>query len=349
MPAHSEFLLVAAALYLWESCLWLPLRGVVLRKRWSGGAWKVLPPGRLIALRDTGLVALLPVPPDRGLAPCAVPPLMVDPEGNFAVEVSADEVRTIGPVCWDELRPEAHHLVVKGHPVRVSSARGWAMLSRARRRGLPLDEAVRGMWRLALSPPRAAREWRRWRRVSRPLAWSGPLLMVGFFGGLPLAWVFAGAGEALGLAAGLWLVMAGVASRLWWLGGRVYRDARSTLRMDALLALVVPFHAMRACEIAAVHAMATTHPAALLRATGDEANPWLAGFFRRLQFPRPGKAGDVAIARALLPLLPDVPELVPPDREGDPGARQWCPRCHAVFRAEASRCASCAGLPLRSF
>ena len=56
MPAFVEFALVAIALYLWESTLWLPRRGTALRKRWFGKHWKALDPESLIATRELGLV-----------------------------------------------------------------------------------------------------------------------------------------------------------------------------------------------------------------------------------------------------------------------------------------------------
>ncbi len=349
MSVYTEFLLIAAALYLWESGLWLPLPGVGLR-RW-GAKWKALPHGQWMALRETGLVPMLPFPPDRGLAPCQTPPLMVDAAGNFGLAGNGEDFHMTGPLAREDMRPEPHHLVVRENDrVRISSPRCLAVLSRARRGGLEPAVAVRRMWRLALSPPRAAREWRRWRRVSARLAWLGPMLAAAFFAGLPLAYVFGGAGPTLMMVVWIWALMVLTAGQLWWLGKRVYPGARSALRMDALLSLIIPFHAMRALEIASVHAMATTHPAALLVAVGDLENPWLAGFLRRIRHPRPGKAGDAACRSALLPLVERIPTLeMPPDRTGDAGARSWCPRCHGVYRENVTECPDCGGLPLHRF
>jgi len=69
MSALAEFLCVAIALFVWESLLWLPLRGTALRKRWFGGTWKVLDPEALFATRELGVIPML-IPPDAGLAPC---------------------------------------------------------------------------------------------------------------------------------------------------------------------------------------------------------------------------------------------------------------------------------------
>ncbi|MCF7676342.1 MAG: hypothetical protein K9M97_13420, partial [Akkermansiaceae bacterium] len=68
MSPLVEFCLIALALYLWESTLWLPLRSVALRRHWFSRRWRVLLPDRWLALRETGLVPLLPLLPDGGLA-----------------------------------------------------------------------------------------------------------------------------------------------------------------------------------------------------------------------------------------------------------------------------------------
>jgi len=88
--------------------------------------------------------------------------------------------------------------------------------------------------------------------------------MLGFFAGLPLVYIYKGGVPTLIFRLWLWSLMAWTAGHLWWLGGKVYPGARSDLRMDALLAMLVPFHAIRATEIAAGHAMGTTHPARVL-------------------------------------------------------------------------------------
>jgi hypothetical protein len=354
MLAAAEFFLVALALYLWESGLWLPLRTVGLRRAWRGRTWKVLAPDRLIAVREVGLVPMLLVPPDTGLAPCQVPPLIVDAGGNLGI-ASGDAYEMSGKAGWEELQILPQHLGLGGAQARIASLRSVRMLSRARRRGDSPAAAVERMWLLALSPVRAAREWRRWQSVARPLAWLGSLLFGGFFGALPLAYFSAGMLGALAVAVALWLLMLATALYLWWLGRRVYPDARAALRADGWLALVLPMHAMRGLEIAAVHALATTHPAALLVAGGDCANPWLAGFLRRLRHPRPGHPGDAALSSSVAPLAARLfagraAALMldrAPSAGEDPEARRWCPRCHALFVAGVASCADCQQVELR--
>jgi hypothetical protein len=358
MPAFVEFLLVAVALFLWESTLWLPLRSMALRKRWIGGKWKVLDPAALIATRELGLIPMLPIPPDLGLAPCQVPPLMVDANGRMMVENVPGRVFYINSLSWNDLREEPHHLAIAGSRIRVSSPRCVGVLKRARQRGATLDAAIRLAWRLAMSPGRSGREWRRWKLVSGPLQWNGIILTIGFFVVLPAVFVFRGNLPALLFAGWLWGVMVWTGVHLWWLGKRVYPDARSALRMDALLAMLVPFHAMRAMEIAAVHAMGNTHPAGLLIGSGSLENRWLAHWIRRVLFPIPDSESDHGFSSAMRPLLEKAlsgsgksPEDydVEPDRSDDPDAARYCPRCHGMFLLQVERCPDCRSLELRSF
>ncbi len=358
MSAFTEFVCVAIALYLWESTLWLPLRGVALRRGWSGKRWKVLDPRGLFATRETGVVAMLPFPPDVGLAPCQVPPLMADDGGEFLLETAPGVYGRVAASEWSDLREESHQLVAGTRRVRISSPRCIEVLQRAKRRGATSHEAVRQAWRMALSPARAGREWRRWKLVSSQLRITGPVLAAGFFIGLPVVYVFMGTLEMLILAGWLWCVMAWTAAQLWWLGKRVYPGARSALRMDALLSLLVPFHAMRALEIASVHAMGTIHPVGLILSGRDFGNPLLARFIRGMLYPTPGQAEDAAFQAALKPLLGralshcgKMPEDFdqPPDRAGDREATRFCPRCHALYRAEVDSCSDCRGVIVTDF
>jgi hypothetical protein len=245
---------------------------------------------------------------------------------------------------------------VGNHETRLSSPRALDPLKRARRRGLSPAEAVRLSWRLALSPVRAAREWRRWRMVSGPLGWMCPALTMGFFAGLPVFYLHTDPFRTLCFAGWLWTVMLFIAGQLWWLGRRVYPGARPALRMDALLAAIVPFHAMRARELAAVHAMGATHPAALMLATGDTRNHWLATWLRTLAFPRPDQTSDTIASRALTDAvgralakhdLTISAFSTPPAATEDPNAVAYCPRCHGRYLPGVETCADCGGLPVR--
>ena len=356
MSAFVEFALVAVILFLWESTLWLPLRSYALRRRWRGGTWRVLDTGAWFAGRETGMIPLLPLPPDTGLAPCQVPPLLVGGEGSFLIDLGNGMLLPVAAPSWDDLHRDGHHLLVGGRRVRISSPRCMDLLRRARLRGATVEAAVRQSWRIALSPGRAGREWRRWRLVSGALRYYAPVLTIGFFVGLPMAYVYLGSMWTLVFALWLWSIMAMISAHLWWLSKRVYPDARGALRMDAMLSLIVPFHAMRALEIAAVHAMGLTHSAALVLSTRDFGNPWLAAFIRGLLHPRPGVAEDAVVSSAVLPSIERYLAKAgvalekfdaAPDTPRDEDARRYCPRCQASYHEAAAVCTNCRGLPLR--
>lgn len=271
------------------------------------------------------------------------------------MQTTAGKVVSLGPIRWDDLKEQDHQLVAADGKTRISSARCIGILRRAKLRGATPEAAIRQAMRLAISPVRAGREWKRWRLVSSPLRMLGPTLTLGFFAGLPLVHLKLGGLHTLMLAFWLWCLMLWVACHLWWLGKRVYPDARPALRTDALLSLLVPFHAMRAMEIASVHAMGTTHPAGLILSTGDFGNPWLGGYVRRILHPL---AADAGFHTALLPLLDDALAScgkttlefdAPPDRSGDPQAARFCPRCHGLYLAQVTTCPDCQGIGLIDF
>jgi hypothetical protein len=358
MSAFAEFILVAIALYLWESTLWLPLRATALRKRWLGNGWKALNPGNLVATREVGLVTMLPLLTDSGLAPCQGAPLLVDSKGVLSLSGATGEIKILGKIDWDEVKEEQLHLVVGDSRTRISSPRCVEGLRKAKVRGDALESAVRQAMRFSISPVRAGREWKRWRLVSGPLQMYGWILTIGVFGGLPWFYVKMGNLSTLMLAGWLWCVMAFTACHLWWLGKRVYPGARSALRTDAWLSLLVPFHAMRAMEIASVHAMGTTHPAGLILSSGDFENPWLGRFIRKILHPRPGADGDELMSSVLRPLLDSALQRLGrsigdfetvPDRSSDQEANTYCPRCHGLFLAGVKSCPDCRDIAVRPF
>ena len=358
MSAFTEFLLVAFIIYLWESGLWLPMRSVLLRRKWWGGKWNIVHPGHWWSTRHLGLVAMFPVIPDGRLAPCQAPPLRVDENGKLLLDISESESVPCEAADWSALHEEATTLAVEGTKVRISSPRALDMLRRGKNAGLSPAAATGRMWRHSLSPSMARREWRRWRMVSRPIQPVCFILTVGFFAGLPTSYLYGGVYSALITLAALWLSMGMIAGHLWWLGSRVYPSVKPAFRSDALLSLFVPFHAMRAMEIASVHAMAGTHPAALLIGTGDLENPWLARFVREVSHPRPEAAHDEARCSAIRPYLisalartgrtPADYETIP-SREEDPEATTYCPRCHGLFSGGATHCTDCRGIRLKPF
>ncbi|RYD20162.1 MAG: hypothetical protein EOP88_16145 [Verrucomicrobiaceae bacterium] len=358
MSAFTEFVLVAIALYLWESTLWLPLRGVVLRRRWRGKSWKILDPRSYMAGKDLGVVPMLPFPTDSRIAPCQAPPLVATADGGFLMEIASGPLVLIKSLEWNDLSEKDHYLTASGIRTRTTSPRQVDLLRRSKNRGFGVETAVTRAWRLALSPARAEREWRKWKMVAGPLSLYGPVLALGFFGGLPLAYIHLGIMPMLILLVWLWLLMVWTAAHLWWLGKRAYPAARGSLKMDALLSLFVPFHAMRAYEIASVHAMATTHPVGLILSTGDTENPWLGTFVRHILHPLPGSPENAAFARAVKPLLSAALATrgkqlsdydTVPDNTEDPETTGYCPRCQARYLPDVTVCSDCKDMPLSPF
>lgn len=358
MSAFAEFFLIAAIIYLWESLLWQPMRGVVLRRRIFGKKWHAVTPGQWFATRESGVVVMIPILPDYNLALCQPPPLRVDEHDRISIEVTGSEPLERDISGWDGILTEPHWLVIGRDKIRISSPRAVEGLWRAKRQGKSPAEAVRKLWQTSLSPTRATREWRRWKLVSTPIFPASLSLVVGFFFLLPFVYLKSGIIPALVVLLGLWLLMILIACRLWWIGGRVYPEVKSSFRTDALLSLLIPFHAMRAMEIASAHAMAATHPAALVIGTGDVENPWLGKFIRQLLHPRPGAPADAALASTLRPplakalsrfgrTLEDYEAI--PSTEGDPNAVSYCPRCQSLFGPGATTCTDCREVPLKGF
>src|SRR5215207_9786010 len=108
---------------------------------------------------------MLPWPPELGLAPCQAPPLLVTDAGEFLVETSDGRLVAIKSLTWNDLKVEEHDLFASGIRTRLSSPRCVGLLKRAKERGLTPEAAIRQAWKLALSPVRAGREWRRWQLV----------------------------------------------------------------------------------------------------------------------------------------------------------------------------------------
>lgn len=299
---------------------------------------------------------MLPVVPDTGLAPCQAVPLIVTSGDAFLSPKSHGTFESFDRLDWDDLRPDGNHLHVGNRRLRISSPRVFALLRRFKELGVPLESAVEKAWAESLSPSRARFEWRRWKLVSQPLSVYGPTLTAGFWIGLPLVYRNLGTVPTLALAAGLWGIMVITAAHLWWLARRVYPDARSALRMDALLAMLIPFHAMRAMEIASVHAMGSTHPVGLILATGDLENPWLHRFVRDLLYPSTPEERRRASA-LLKPIGGILAKLgkscedfdrAPYPSTGCDGS-EYCPRCQAIYCAGSKVCHDCGGVQLCAF
>lgn len=359
MSAFTEFVLIAALLYLWESTLWLPLRGIALRRKWFGKGWKVHDPASLITGRELGMIPMLPLLPDSGLAPCQAPPLIACEDGQFLIETTSGGLTSIKSLEWNELEEKDHLFLANGLKTRMTSARMVENLRHAKQQDTTRPHVVvRKIWRFAISPVRAGREWRRWRKVSAPLRYYGPVLTLGMFVGLPLAYLYLGNLQILVVVAWLWMLMVLIAGHMWWLAGRVYPGAKAALRMDAVLCLFVPFHAMRALEIASVHAFGTMHPLGLLLWSEDWDNAWLGRFVRRVIHPLPNSKEELLFANAVKhPLTAALARCGkspgdfdhPPSRERDRDSTRYCPRCHALYLAHVTCCPDCRELKLMEF
>ncbi len=358
MPVIFEFLLVAGLIYLWESALWLPKQGVALRRKFFSGKWSAISATRLLATRDLGVVPMLPFPPDVGLAPAAWLPLIADPQGKIFMATPEGTFRETTFVSWDDIRYSEHHLRIGSSSIRCQSPRAIELLQNQKKRGFSPEIAIQRSWILSLSPSRAKLEMKRWKISSFPLRFYCPALTVGFFIGLPVAYLYLGPMAALWIGAWLWILMFSISRNLFRLAKHLYPSARAELRMDALLSLLIPFHAMRAMELASVHAYACTHPAAILLASGQISHPWLHKFIRETVTPRPSHLGDATFRDFATPLLEEILGkrnlsicrfLEAPVKSGDPEASSWCPRCHGLFLPGVSICYDCGGLPLRNF
>ena len=358
MAVIFEFLLVAGLIYLWESTLWLPKQGVGLRLGFFTGKWRVISATRLLATRELGVVLMLPLPPDTGLAPAAEFPLIANTEGKIFIATPDGIFREVVVNSWDDIRFSEHRLRIGEHSIRCQSPRAIELLQRGKKHGLPPAEAIRRSWRISLSPTRANREMKRWKISSFPLRFYCPALTLGFFAGLPLAYLYLGPLSALWIGAWLWILMFSISLQLFRLAKHHFPAARAELRMDAFLSLIIPFHAMRALELASVHAYACTHPAAILLASCQTDHAWFRKFIRETVKPRPPYPGDTALRDSVTPVLEDILAkqslgvssfLAPPDKSGDPEASSWCPRCHGLFMPGVSACKDCGGLPLKNF
>lgn len=358
MSVFLEFLLIAALIYLWESTLWLPKQGHALRRGWLGKTWRVIPATRLLSTRELGVVPMLPLPPDSGLTPCPGFPLAVDETGAIFIETADGNFRKTDTRSWEQIRYAAPHLIAGNLSVRCQSPAVMDSLRIAKSLGLDPQSAIRRCAALSLSPARAKRDMKRWRIVSAPLRFYGAALTLGFFGGIPAAYVFLGPASAMWLAAWLWCLMLTISLHLFWIAKHAYPTCRSEIRQDAVLSLIVPFHAMRALEIISVHVFARTHPAAILLACGAITHPWLQSFIRSLLFPRSNNPGDAAHSSTY---LPEIEKILAgknmkagdfdavPNHSDDPDASAYCPRCHGMFLKGRETCGDCGDMPLRPF
>ena len=355
MPAEYQFLVVAALLYAWELVLWIPVRGRGFRARRKG--WRSLDPRSLLVLRDRGAVISLPLFTDAGFHAAAPFPLIPGQDGRVWLDLGNDQWKTLGK--FDRTRCHRDHLdlVVSGLKLPLL-APGESDPFLADLKADSSDDgvaAIQRAWERSFSLPRARAALKKWRLFCGPFRWLCPMLTIAFFGVLPVLFFKVGGREA-GLF-GLWTlsVLLTIQILMVVVGGRVFPKAKGVFWGEALLSLLLPFHAMRATRHGLPHAFAGLHPVALLLAAGQTSHPYLDEFARRLRYPRPGNQGDAAWAELVRPLFhaacaragAPIPEEVAP--APDSGSAAWCPRCLALYNNTTVTCRDCSGLPLRGF
>lgn len=357
MSAFAEFCLVALALFVWESILWIPLRGVCVQMPISRKKLRILSPDRWFATKNSGMIFSSWWPGGADVAVCQSCPLLVDAQGRWLLQHNDGRYVAVEAPAWEDIQWQAPHMMVRGVRVMLTGARMMESLWRGKKAGLTPADAVMDVWRESLSMPRAAGEWKKWRLATASLRWLQPILFTGFVSGLVL-YFFDAEQFPLGLFLGwMWLMMVMIACQLRYLSRRLYRSSRGEFLLDAFLCCTVPFHAMRASEIAVRPVLGNIHPFAMV-ARYDTQNPWLVRQLRQIAHPRPGKLEDEILFAAMQPLLigvmiklqrtwSDFDEV--PTTPRDEGDDCFCPRCHSYYLAGVESCRDCGDYPLRSF
>lgn len=357
MSAFVELCLVALVLFVWESVLWIPLRGVCLQISHRHKAIHVKLPNRWFSTKNNGCVFHSWWPGSGSVLPVQTPPLLVDPQGRWLLQRDDDRDLSIAPPLWEEISWQHPYLRIGTERVKLTSGRCLDALWRGKKAGLSPADAVRSLWQESLSTTLAACEWKKWRTVAAPLRWLQPLLFLGLICGLALYCV---QGERFSLALFLtwiFLVMGMIAGHVWWLGRKIYPSCQSAVMMDAVLCLLVPFHSMRAAESVSLQAMGRTHPYAMLLRFAP-SHPWFVKQMRILTHPRPCIVEDEIRYAALKPLLHDLLTKKDwqwsdfdqaPHESRDSSEVSYCPRCHAHYLDGVSTCRDCRNYPLRRF
>ena len=355
MSAFSEFCLVALLLFVWESLLWIPLRGVCVSRAVDSGKLRILAPDRWFSTKSSGAVFTSLVPGSGTVMPCQSLPLLVDAQDRWLLQRDDGSHQLIAPPTWQDIHWQSPHLTVGGTKVKLTSARILAEFFRGKKNGHTPADSLRAAWRDSLSPARARAAWKRWRIATTSLRMMQPLLTIGFISGLVMYAVDGEKFPLLIFLAWMWLTMIMIASQVWFLGSKVYRQNRHEIFLDAILCALVPFHAMRAAENVSRHAFGHLHPLAF---AGQEAHelPWLVKSIRRILHPRPGRKEDEILLEAMRPHLDHLfPRLGlstddfmrQPARTADEDETHYCPRCHSLYLANASTCRDCGGMALR--
>jgi hypothetical protein len=355
MSAFSEFCLVALLLFAWESILWVPLRGVCLTRAVHSGKLRILAPDRWFSTKSSGAVFTSVVPGSGTVMPCQALPLLVDAQDRWLLQRDDGSHQVIAPPTWQDIHWQSPHLSVGGTKVKLTSARILAEFFRGKKKGLSPAESLRAAWRASTSPARARAAWRRWRIATASLRMMQPLLTVGFMSGLVMYGLDGEKFPLLIFLAWMWLTMIMIASQVWFLGDKVYRENRGEILLDAVLCAIVPFHAMRAAENVSRHAFGHLHPWAFIgQDTGSQ--PWLAKTIRLILHPRPGRKEDEILLDAIQPHLDFLFHrhgltaddfIRQPVTQAGEEETHYCPRCHGLYLATADTCRDCGGMTLR--
>src|SRR6478752_343735 len=146
MTAELEFFLVAVAIYLWECCLWVPLRGPLLRRAMFRHAWSAVDPSSLLVLRDRGLVIGFPMFADTGLAVCQSPPLVAGPDGALWLDDGNGKWQAAGKAKPGDIRIQSPRLHVGDASVPVISPLAARRLAAAASNGMSAADAARADW-----------------------------------------------------------------------------------------------------------------------------------------------------------------------------------------------------------
>lgn len=354
MSAFAEFCLVALALFAWESLMWIPLRGVFLHAARRGKTFAVKRPDQWFATKSSGCVFLSWLPGSAAVLPTQALPLLVDLQGRWLLQQNDGRYVSIAAPTWHEIHWQSPTLQVGKTRVRLTSGRCLQALWRGKKAGLSPAEAVAVAWKESLSGARAVAEQKKWQMVTEPLRWMQPTLLLGFVAGLIL---FVRMADRFPLALYLlwiFLVMIMIACHVWWLGRKIYTSNKGALTTDALLCCLVPFHAMRAAEAVAAHAMGAVHPYALLLRYAPK-HPWLVKELRLISHPRAGRIEDEIRFSAMDDFLQEAFKRTGmswQDFDQAPGTREkdevlYCPRCHALYLEGVIHCQDCQNYPVR--
>ncbi len=357
MTDGQILLLAFLALYLAECCYWLPLRAVAF----AGG--KAKSPGPPVANERAGMVWLNPLPPAGRTFPCEPWPFSVSPDGVSSAVVAAAGLAFPPPhpgcqLSWTDGAPtriatDGKKLYAGGKLLATcASSSGAAELADFLTKVDAADRADRaalihaGLAR-ALSRDEAESRIAACNAESRPVRWSGALVLVWCFLILPPAYTLRGPTPDFFALLGLLPVLMLVSVVLEF---RAHRRRHPTLGPDrwihSIVAAIAPQHAARAGDLLARDALGATHPAALADAGA------LATIWRDAAHPVPGADDPVALAFHQEFLVPALRPLAaaaasPPDRDGSSAA--YCPRCLEQFTDQAAACEACGGIALVTF